>query len=164
MSGEASVMALLHSGSIEWHRLPREALADAADEDAREASWPRRHLSWHYPPSSLRPTVPDHRNFASRLHVSYVVVQPAGSFLPAPESPEDRETERREHEDNSDVCYQPLQGVVPEEQDVHADHDAYHREHVQHDGYLSSHGFVLQGVTEWGKSDSQARHTSATWR
>jgi hypothetical protein len=32
---------------------------------------------------------------------------------------------------------------VPEEQDVHADHDGYQREHVQHDAYLSCHGLVL---------------------
>jgi hypothetical protein len=29
---------------------------------------------------------------------------------------------------------------VPEEQDVHADHDGHHREHVKHDGYPASHG------------------------
>jgi hypothetical protein len=29
---------------------------------------------------------------------------------------------------------------VPEEQDVHADHDGYHREHVKHDGCPASHG------------------------
>ncbi len=51
--------------------------------------------------------------------------------------------ERREYQDDSDVDYQPLPGVVPEEQDVHADHDGYHREHVKHDGCLSSHRLVL---------------------
>ncbi len=66
-----------------------------------------------------------------------------GSLLPAPESSEDQETERREHQNNPDVGYQPLREVVPEEQDVHADHDGYQREHVQHDGYLSCHDLVL---------------------
>jgi len=43
---------------------------------------------------------------------------------------------RREHQGNSDVHYQPLPEPVPEEQDVHADHDGYQREHVKHDGCL----------------------------
>ena len=59
------------------------------------------------------------------------------------------EIERREHQDNSGVHYQPLPELVPEEQDVHADHDGYQREHVKHDGCLSSHRFVLLCVTEW---------------
>src|SRR5881227_3930589 len=53
------------------------------------------------------------------------------------------QTERREHQDNPDIYYQPLPEVVPEEQDVHADHDGYQREHVKHDGYWSSHRSFL---------------------
>ena len=60
--------------------------------------------------------------------------------------------ERREHQDNSDVNYQPLPQLVPEEQDVHADHDGYQGEHVKHDGCLSSHSFVLLCATEWSKN------------
>src|SRR5208282_2042109 len=60
--------------------------------------------------------------------------------------------ERREHQDNPDVYYQPLPEVVPEEQDVHADHDGYQREHVKHDGRLSSHRFVLLCAPERSKS------------
>jgi hypothetical protein len=37
--------------------------------------------------------------------------------------------------------------VVPEEQNVHAYHDGYQREHVKHDDYLS-HRFVLLSTTE----------------
>jgi hypothetical protein len=66
-----------------------------------------------------------------------------GSFLPAPESSEDQETERREPQNYPDVGYQPLREVVPEEQDVRADHDGYEREHVQHNACLSCHGVVL---------------------
>jgi hypothetical protein len=33
--------------------------------------------------------------------------------------------------------------LVPEEQDVHADHDGYHRKHVKHNGRLSSHRLFL---------------------
>jgi hypothetical protein len=40
------------------------------------------------------------------------------------------QTERREHQDNPNVCYQPLPELVPEEQDVHADHDGYQGQHV----------------------------------
>src|SRR6266446_3454846 len=69
--------------------------------------------------------------------------------------------ERREHEDNSDVYYQPLPEVVPEEQDVHADHDGYQREHVKHDGCLSSHRFLLLGATERSKSSAGFSETLA---
>jgi hypothetical protein len=60
--------------------------------------------------------------------------------------------ERREHQDNPDIYYQPLPEVVPEEQDVRADHDGYQREHVKHDDCLSPHRFVLLGATEWSKN------------
>ena len=42
--------------------------------------------------------------------------------------------------------------MVPEEQDVHADHDGYQGEHVKHDGCLSSHRFLLLCATERSKS------------
>ena len=60
--------------------------------------------------------------------------------------------ERREHQDNSDVHHQPRPELVPEEQDVHADHDAYQREHVKHDGNLSAHLSFLLRATEWSQS------------
>ena len=59
--------------------------------------------------------------------------------------------ERPEHQDNSDVHHQPLPEPVPEEQEVHADHDRYEREHVkhEHDGCLSSHpSFPLRAAIE----------------
>src|SRR5262249_57428524 len=58
--------------------------------------------------------------------------------------------ERREHQDNSDVYYQPLPEPVPEEQDVHADHDGYQREQVKHDRCLSSHPSFLLRAAEIG--------------
>ncbi len=67
--------------------------------------------------------------------------------------------ERPEHQNNSDVCYQPLREVVPEEQDVHADHDGYERERVKHDGCLSSHRLSMcqaQGFRE-GRTSSFKR-------
>src|SRR5262245_50276524 len=63
--------------------------------------------------------------------------------------------ERREHQDNSDVYYQPLPEAVPEEQDVHADHDGYQREHVNHDGRLSSHPSFLRRAAEGSQSGSR---------
>jgi hypothetical protein len=47
--------------------------------------------------------------------------------------------ERPEHQNYSDVHHQPLPEPVPEKQDIHADHDGYQREHVKHNGCLSSH-------------------------
>ena len=41
------------------------------------------------------------------------------------------EIERPEHQDDPDVGHQPRPEVVPEEQDVHANHDDYHREHIK---------------------------------
>jgi hypothetical protein len=72
--------------------------------------------------------------------------------LPAPESPpEDQKAERREHENDSDVAYQALLEVVPEEQDVHADYDGYQREHVEHDACPSYHGLVLHDGVRQGR-------------
>lgn len=51
------------------------------------------------------------------------------------------EIERHKYQDNTDVHQQPSPELVPEEQDVHADHDGYHREHVKHDGCPASHGY-----------------------
>jgi hypothetical protein len=51
--------------------------------------------------------------------------------------------ERREYQDNPDVRYQPFPELMPEEQDVYADHDGYKREHVHHGSCLSSHRFLL---------------------
>jgi hypothetical protein len=55
--------------------------------------------------------------------------------------------ERPEHQDDPDVHHQPLPEPIPEEQDVHTDHDGYQREHVKHDGCLSSHpSFLLRAA------------------
>jgi hypothetical protein len=50
--------------------------------------------------------------------------------------------------------------VVPEEQDVNADHDGYQRDHVQHDGRLPPHRFVLLCATEWSKSGAGLRSSA----
>jgi hypothetical protein len=57
-----------------------------------------------------------------------------------------------EHQDNSDVYHQPRPEVVPEEQDIHADHEGYQREHVGHHGCRSSHRFVLLRAAQRSKN------------
>jgi len=52
---------------------------------------------------------------------------------------------------------QPLPEPVPKEQDVHADHDGYHREHVKHDGCLSSDPSLPLGAAEWSQSGAKKR-------
>src|ERR1035437_10604245 len=69
--------------------------------------------------------------------------------------------ERREHQDNPDVYHQALPEPMPEEQDVHADHDGYQREHVKHDGCLSSHRSFLLCATELSKSGAGFSETLA---
>jgi hypothetical protein len=80
------------------------------------------------------------------------VCPPGSSALQEPQ------IDRTKYQDNSDVCYQPLYEVVPEEQDVHADHDGYQREHIEHDG-CGSHRFVLLSVAgvEQGRHWLEAR-------
>jgi hypothetical protein len=60
----------------------------------------------------------------------------------------------------SDVHHQPLPEPVPEEQDIHADHDGYQREHVKHDGCLSSHTSFLVRATD--RRCSAKRHVRFT--
>jgi hypothetical protein len=76
---------------------------------------------------------------------------------------QERQIDRRECRDNSDVHYQPRPEVVPEEQDVHGDHDGYQREHVKDDGYLSSHSFVLLRATDWSKSGAGRGQSWRSW-
>src|SRR6516225_10910741 len=64
---------------------------------------------------------------------------------------EEPQIERPEHQDNSDVHHQPLPEPVPEEQDVHADHNGYQREHVKYHGRLSSHPSFLLRAAEWSE-------------
>ena len=47
------------------------------------------------------------------------------------------------HQDNANVAYEACPKVVPEEQNVNADHDSYERKHVKHDGRSGSLGNEL---------------------
>jgi hypothetical protein len=55
--------------------------------------------------------------------------------------------ERPEH--HPDVHHQPLPKSIPEEKDVHADHDTDHHKHVEHDGCLSSRRGRLAAMTKF---------------
>ena len=76
--------------------------------------------------------------------------------------------ERREHQDDSDVHHQPLPESVPEEQDVYPDHDGYQREHVKHDGCLSSHSSILllrpRRASREARDDSRDRPDPQVYR
>jgi len=56
-------------------------------------------------------------------------------ILPRLSRLQEPQIERHENHDNSDVYYQPFPKTLPEEKDVHADHNGYHREDVKHDGW-----------------------------
>jgi len=82
---------------------------------------------------------------------------------------QERQIERREYHNNPDVCDQPLQEVMPEEQDVHADDDRHHRDDVKHDGGpCSRHSKVLKltmlSVPSWRLQMSTRRHWERTDR
>jgi hypothetical protein len=53
------------------------------------------------------------------------------------------EVEGPEYQNYSDVGDQPGPELMPEEQDVHADHDGYQRKHVKHDSCPTSHRLIV---------------------
>ena len=65
--------------------------------------------------------------------------------------------ERREHQDNPDVYHQALPEPMPEEQDVHADHDGHQHEHAKHDDCLPSHRSTLLLDDRVAATDSRVR-------
>jgi hypothetical protein len=52
---------------------------------------------------------------------------------------EESKVESSEHQDNSNIHYQPFPESVSEEHEIYADYDGDHRHHVKHDSYLSAH-------------------------
>ena len=76
------------------------------------------------------------------------------------------EVERHEDQDNTDVYRQALPEVVPEEQDVHADHDAYKRKYIKNGCCLSSHRIVLLCGPDDGKKGAPGALTAGPcyWR
>ena len=53
------------------------------------------------------------------------------------------QVERREHQHDADVHHQPLPEPVPEEHEVHTDHDRHHRQYVKRNGSPASHPSLL---------------------
>ena len=53
--------------------------------------------------------------------------------------PEESQVESREHQDDSNIHYQPFPESVSEEHEIYTDYDGYHRHHVKYDSYLSAH-------------------------
>jgi hypothetical protein len=62
------------------------------------------------------------------------------------------EIDRYKYQNDSDVDRQPLPKVLPEEQDVYADHDRYQYDHENRGDCLSSHRYLLLRAMEWSKS------------
>ena len=56
---------------------------------------------------------------------------------------QERQIERNEHQDDTDVGDQPFQRVVPKEQDINTDHDHDYREHVQDHSCFCCHRTIL---------------------
>jgi hypothetical protein len=54
-------------------------------------------------------------------------------------TPEESQIESYEHQDNANIHSQPFPESVPEEHQIYADYDGYHRHHVKHVSYLSAH-------------------------
>jgi hypothetical protein len=62
-------------------------------------------------------------------------MEPRGPSLRlSPQSAPEDEIERRKHKDDADIGYQPLPELMPEEQDVHGDHDSHQSEHARDHG------------------------------
>ena len=53
--------------------------------------------------------------------------------------PEESEVESSEQQDNANICCQSFPQSISEERDIYTDNDGYHRQHVEHDSYLSAH-------------------------
>jgi hypothetical protein len=52
---------------------------------------------------------------------------------------EESRVETSEHQDNTNIPYQPFPEAVSEEHEIHTDYNGCHRHHVKHYSYLSAH-------------------------
>jgi len=52
---------------------------------------------------------------------------------------EEYQVENNEHQDNTNIHYQPFPESVSEKHEIYTHYDGCHRQHVKHDGYLSVH-------------------------
>ena len=67
--------------------------------------------------------------------------------LAAPERMVVAQVERGKDHDDANVHQQPRPQVMPEEQDIDSDDDAYHRQRIEHDGQVLSHAPCLSVET-----------------
>ncbi len=58
----------------------------------------------------------------------------SGSWMP-----QESQVERCEHQDDSNIRYQPFPEAVSEEHDIYTDDDGCHGHHVKYASYLSAH-------------------------
>jgi len=54
--------------------------------------------------------------------------------------------EAAEHQDDSDIHYQPFPELVSEEREIYTDDNGRHRHHVKRDRYLSAHYQIAFGL------------------
>jgi hypothetical protein len=54
-------------------------------------------------------------------------------------SKEKSKVESCEQQDNTNIHRQPFPEMVSEEHNIYTDYDGYHRHHVKHYSYLSTH-------------------------
>jgi hypothetical protein len=59
--------------------------------------------------------------------------------LVAHHSAEESQVESCEHQDNSNIHYQPFPESVSEETEIYTHYNGYHRHRVKHTRYLSAH-------------------------
>jgi hypothetical protein len=48
---------------------------------------------------------------------------------------EESQVESDEHQDNADICEQPLQESVSEEREIQTDYDGYHQHRIKYRGH-----------------------------
>jgi hypothetical protein len=72
--------------------------------------------------------------------------------------PQERHIERREHQDNADIGYEPEHEMVPKEEDIHADDDRHHDKYIKYGVSRASHQSKL--LTVHASVSSQGSQTN----
>jgi len=62
-----------------------------------------------------------------------------GGWCPCSWTPQESQVERCEHQDDSNIHYQPFPESVSEEREIHTDYDGCHGHCVKRDSHLSAH-------------------------
>jgi hypothetical protein len=61
------------------------------------------------------------------------------AVAPCSWTPQESQVESCEHQDDSNIHYQPFPESVSEEHQIYPDDDGYDRRHKKYDGHLSAH-------------------------